>query len=189
MNDIMIDLETMDNVASSSIVSIGAVECDLITGETGSEYYRVVSLEGQIDNGLTIWHETLEWWMGQSDGARHSLTRDNKELPVSLCESFTKWINSLKAPVENIRLWGNGASFDNAIIRHFFRVYGLNFPIKFWNDRDMRTILGFYPKSLQEQYRKNNMRVGTYHNALDDCKHQIKYCSHILQELGVKELA
>ena len=34
MKDIMVDLETMDNVPSAAIVAIGAVQCDLTTGET-----------------------------------------------------------------------------------------------------------------------------------------------------------
>ena len=53
MNDIMVDLETMDNRATSAIVSIGAVHCNLITGEIRDEYYRVVNLNGQMENGNT----------------------------------------------------------------------------------------------------------------------------------------
>ena len=69
----MVDLETMDNVATSAIVSIGAVECDLITGETGAEYYRVINLEGQQELGFSINAETIYWWMNQSDAARQAL--------------------------------------------------------------------------------------------------------------------
>lgn len=32
MKDIMVDLETMDNVPTAAIVAIGAVQCDLTTG-------------------------------------------------------------------------------------------------------------------------------------------------------------
>ena len=39
MKDIMVDLETFDNVKTSKIVSIGAVQCDLTTGEIGSKIY------------------------------------------------------------------------------------------------------------------------------------------------------
>jgi len=185
MKDIMVDLETMDNTMTAKIVSIGAVECDLTTGEQGSSYYRVVNLK---DSPGTINAETLYWWLEQSDSARQALTIPGKESSKEMCESFTRWVSCLNSHNDTIRLWGNGASFDNAIIRQAFRYNGLEFPIKFWNDRDMRTIVGFYPSQLQEIWRRSHIRTGTHHNALDDCKHQIEYCTHILQELGVKEL-
>jgi hypothetical protein len=187
MNDIMLDLETMDNIGSSAIVSIGAVQCNLITGEIGEEYYRTVNLEGQVDLGLTMNAQTIYWWLGQSRGATDALLAPGKILLEDMCNSFDKWLKHLNRPGIK-RLWGNGASFDNAIIRNAFKRVDIEFPIPFWQDRDMRTIVGFYPKSLQEDWRRKNLREGTHHNALDDAKHQVKYCNHILQELGVEEL-
>ena len=187
MNDIMVDLETMDNIGSSAIVSIGAVQCNLITGEIGEEYYRVVDLNGQEKYGRTIDPQTLYWWLGQSQGARDGLLAPGKILLEEMCKSFAHWIEYLEFP-KTKRLWGNGASFDNAIVRSAFKSVGVDFPIPFWQDRDMRTIVGFFPKSMQEDWKWKNLRKGTYHNALDDAKYQVRYCSHILQELGVKEL-
>lgn len=187
MNDIMVDLETMDNVGSATIVSIGAVQCDLTTGETGEEFYRVVDLHGQIKLGRTVSADTIYWWLQQSDGAREALSIPGKVLLTDMCTSFNAFINNL-GKGGNIRLWGNGASFDNAILRSAYRSVEQELVIPFWQDRDMRTILGFYPGQLKELWRKNNMRMGVYHNPVDDCRHQIKYCSDILKELGVQEL-
>ena len=186
--DIMVDLETMDNTASSAIVSIGATQCDLITGEFGDSYYRVVDLKGQVDRGLSISTDTLYWWMEQSDGARKSLTIPGKITLEKMCVQFSDWLHNIGSSPEKLRLWGNGASFDNAILRHAYTKLDINFPIPFWNDRDMRTIVGFYPTQLQEKWRRTTIREGTHHNALDDAKHQVRYCSHILNELGVKEI-
>ena len=185
MNDIMVDQETMDNVSTAAIVSIGAVECDLTTGEVGDTYYRVVELDKQKG---TINAETLYWWMQQSDEARNALTVLGRINIREALLSFTNWIYSLEANSKLVRLWGNGASFDNAILRQNYRFYDIEFPIEFWNDRDMRTIVGFYPKQLQHSWRHSNYRQGVHHNALADAKHQVKYCSDILKELGVKEL-
>ena len=189
-NDIMIDLETMDNVGSSTIVSIGAVHCNIITGEIGEIYYRVVDLKGQDALGRTIDPLTLYWWLGQSTGARQGILAPGKILLEEMCNSFKAWIEHLTYPVspKHLRLWGNGASFDNAIVRSAFKSCGIEFPLPFWQDRDMRTIVGFYPDSLQKEWKLKNQRVGTYHNAADDAKYQVKYCSNILQELGVEEL-
>lgn len=188
MKDIMVDLETMDNVPSAAIVAIGAVQCDLTTGKTGSTYYRVIDLEGQDKLSMTLNAKTIYWWLKQSDGARQALTVPGKITLEAMCKSFTKWLLSIDSSGEKLRLWGNGASFDNAIIRYAYRQCGQKLPIEFWNDRDMRTIVGFYPKQLQEIWRRTHLRKGQHHNALDDAKHQVEYCSDILSELGVKEL-
>lgn len=192
--DIMVDLETMDNVPSAAIVAIGAVQCDLTTGELGSAFYRVVDLKDQDQLGMTMNTETLYWWLQQSDGARHALLIDGKISLAGMCQKFTKWLGSIDPSGEKLRLWGNGASFDNAILRYAYRRCGIELHseegpgVKFWNDRDMRTIVGFYPKQMQEKWRRTVLRKGDYHNALDDAKHQVRYCSTILKELGVKEL-
>ncbi|HSG30870.1 MAG TPA: 3'-5' exonuclease, partial [Thermodesulfobacteriota bacterium] len=127
----MCDLETMDNTATAAIVSIGAVECNLITGEIGKTFYRVIDL---TDQKGTINAETLYWWMGQSDSARKALLVPGKISIIEMCNSFTRWINYLTAANDSIRLWGNGASFDNSILRQTFRFYKKEFPIKYWND-------------------------------------------------------
>jgi len=186
MKDIMVDLETMDNVPSAAIVAIGAVECDLTTGEIGDEYYRIVNLDKQP--GTTINAETLYWWLGQSDGARKALTVERKVSLDTMCTTFNNWIYSLKVNSDNLRLWGNGASFDNAILRYAYRQCDKELNIRFWNDRDMRTIVGFYPTQLQHIWRQTHIRKGEHHNALDDAKHQVRYVKDILKELGVTEL-
>lgn len=188
MNDIMVDLETLGNTSNTIIVSIGAVQSNLITGEIGDTFYRVIDLERQQRKGRTIDISTMVWWTNQSEGARAALLETNRITLQRMCISFNRWLYSIGSP-ELMRLWGNGASFDNAILRDaFYHMIGKDLPIPFWNDRDMRTIVGFYPTQLQKEWKLNNLRKGTYHNALDDAKYQIKYCSHILQELGVEQL-
>lgn len=194
MKDIMLDLETMDNVPSAAIVAIGAIQCNLTTGETGSKFYRVIDLNGQQNLNMTINANTLYWWLEQSEGARRALTVDGKISLMDMCITFSQWLGSIDPSGEKLRLWGNGASFDNAIIRYAYRQCGTELHsdtgpgVKFWNDRDMRTIVGFYPRQMQEIWRHSNLRRGIAHNALDDAKHQVRYCSEILSELGVKEL-
>lgn len=186
MYDIMVDLETMCNSPSAAICSIGAIECNLITGETGEEFYRVVDLNNQKNTSIDP--NTIYWWLKQNKLAREALTIHNKISLFETCNTFSSWVGYLKAPNDKIRLWGNGASFDNAILRYAFKQYKLEFPIEFWNDRDMRTIVGFYPEQLQNKWRQDNIRSGTHHNALADAKYQVKYCSNILTELGVEKL-
>jgi DNA polymerase III epsilon subunit-like protein len=64
-NHVMVDIETMGNESYSSIVSIGALEFDLETGETGREFYVNVDLQSCIDVGLILNASTVMWWMSQ----------------------------------------------------------------------------------------------------------------------------
>ena len=188
MRDIMVDLETLDTIASAAIVAIGAAQCNLVTGEIGSTFYRVVDLEGQLEAGMTLNPKTLYWWLQQSNEAREAITVEGKISLMDMCTKFAEWLHSIDPSGEKLRLWSNGASFDIPILTYAYNKCAQELPVKFWNQRDQRTVLGFYPPRLQEDYRRNNLRTGTHHNALDDCKHQVKYCAKILQELGVKEL-
>lgn len=180
----MLDIETMGNSSTAAIVAVGAVFCDLPTGEIGGKYYEVVSLE---NNPGTIDPDTLYWWMEQSNPARRALLVENKQSALEMCRSFTQWVSHFETNNEHIRLWGNGATFDNVILNETFRAYNLPFPIKFWNNRDMRTLVGFYPTNLKQKWFNENKRDGVHHNALNDAEYQVQFCSHILKELGVKE--
>lgn len=186
MKDIMLDLETFDNVGTSTIASIGAVQCNLTTGDIGSSFYRVIDLQDQLDMGFTINAKTLYWWLEQSEAARHELVVEGKISIHSMCQKLNLWLESLGNP-KGFKMWGNGCSFDNAILRHAYRKCKIKLPIEFWNDRDVRTLVGFYPNSLFYKWKKDNVRRGA-HNAIADCKYQIAYCAHICKELGVKEI-
>lgn len=190
MQDIMIDLETMGTSPNSAIVSYGAAAFDFRTGNLGPTIYRVIDLSTTMQHPeFNIEPGTLYWWLQQSEPARAALVQDHNR------ESVAKAMNSLRVFIEGvgnpqkIRLWGNGPTFDNTMIRYTYKtVVGTDLPIPFWNDRCVRTVKGFYPNNLFQQWRVENMGRGTYHNALDDAKYQVKFLCHIFQELGVEEL-
>lgn len=81
-----------------------------------------------------------------------------------------------------VQVWGNGATFNNVITRSSYEREFIPCLWKFYNDRDVRTIvelgraLGFDPK-------KDMPFEGEQHNALADAKHQAKYVSAIWQKL------
>lgn len=189
MNHVMIDLETMGTTPDSAILSFGAAQFDFRTGEIGHTIYRVIDLESALKYGFKINAGTVYWWLQQTEPARQALIQDdNRENIVVAMSSLRNFLHGLGNP-QHIKIWGNGPSFDNAMIRYTYEVVkGEAFPIPYWNDRCVRTIKGFYPNQLWQEWRLNNQREGIYHNALDDAKYQIKYLCHILNELGVEEL-
>jgi len=189
MLDIMIDLETMGTSSTSAIVSYGAAQFNWKTGEIGHTIYRVIDLKTSLYFNRTIDAGTVYWWLQQSDQARKALVQDeNREDAFKAMQSLRAFLVGCGNP-QKLRLWGNGPTFDNSMIRDYHKaVAGEDIPIPFWNDRCVRTVKGFYPNQLWHKWSLDNPRSGTYHNALDDCKYQIKYLCHILNELGVEEL-
>ena len=163
---VMLDLETMGTASDSAIIAIGAVKfTDTAVLE---KFYVNVSLQSCIDVGLKIDGDTVMWWMQQSEEARASFTDNAVHINLAL-QMFSKWINGDK------QVWGNGASFDNAILSSAYSKCQLSQPWKFWNDRCYRTIKSLYPEIKLQ-------RVGTYHKALDDAESQALHLIEIMKE-------
>jgi exodeoxyribonuclease VIII len=174
----MVDLETMGNNPNSAIIAIGAVAFDLKRREVGPQFYRVVDLESSVKVGLTMDVSTVKWWLGQDDDARQAILKDGDPLPVVLKE-FHDWVRTFCFP-DDLKLWGNGAAFDNTILSNAYRVCGLRQPWKFWNDRCYRTIKALHPKvSISHS--------GTQHHALDDAMNQVEHLFEIARS-SVTEL-
>lgn len=164
-SNVMIDLETMGKGPNAAIIAIGAVAFDIDTGEIGPEFYQPVSLESAVREGGVIDADTVMWWMQQSDEARAEFSKikiDINDALMSLDDWFAMETNG------DVFVWGNGAPFDNVILRSAFERSDLPPPWKWWNDRCYRTIKALHPHIALE-------RIGTHHNALDDARSQAQH--------------
>ncbi|HCH7075491.1 TPA: DUF550 domain-containing protein [Salmonella enterica] len=182
MNNLMIDLETMGKNKDAPIVSIGAVFFTPETGDIGQEFYTVVSLESAMGQGATPDGDTILWWLKQSPEARAAICIDDTLSISDALSELNHFINRHAANTKYLKVWGNGATFDNVILRGAYERAGQICPWAYWNDHDVRTIvtlgrsIGFDPK----------MDIpfdGERHNALADARHQAKYVSAIWQKL------
>lgn len=182
MKNVMVDLETLGQTPGCSILSIGAVAFDEKTKMLGQEFYKVVSNDSCEAAGLTIDSATLDWWDRQSEEARRVLEQSNDpELCLSLkyaLEEFNIYLSQFNT--KSLYVWGNGASFDNAILICAYRAVGVEPVWKYWNDRCYRTL-----KALAPEVKLN--RKGTFHNALDDAKTQAEHAIEIFTCLEQKE--
>jgi len=168
--DVMLHLETVGNRSNTAIVSIGAVEFNIVTGETGREFYEVVGRQSCLDIGRKVQASTIYWWMQQDQKARERICQKGVGLNDALL-SFNTWMRDC---VEKVRIWGNGARFDIGILEDAYVACYIDVPWYFRSERDVRTLVSFAP------HVKENMPFeGVYHDPVDDCKHQIKYCSKI----------
>jgi exodeoxyribonuclease VIII len=159
MNHIMLDLETMGTKPNAAIVSIGAVFIDFENNTLGDEFYRRICLESSVQCGGVMDAQTVKWWMQQHELARREIYTATATMNKSL-EAFMSFI-SAKVATKNVKIWGDGASFDNVILRSAYENCGLIAPWKYWNDRCYRTIKNIYPDVKERQ-------SGQVHNALDD---------------------
>ena len=183
----MLDLETMGSNSNAAIVSIGAVLFDPLTGQTGAEFYQVVSLKssanyGELDGGTVI------WWMQQSEEARAIFNEKNSSTLKDALQSLSEWIGehcdqNFKGKPDTV-VWGNGATFDNVILGNAYKALRMRQPWFFANDRDVRTIVDLGRQLRDIDPKKDLVLEGTAHNALDDAKFQVSYVSEIFKALA-----
>ncbi|EFF07562.1 exonuclease [Escherichia coli] len=177
---LMIDLETMGKKSNAPIVVIGAVFFDPQTGEIGPTFYIVISLVDAMDTGAVPDGSTIEWWLAQSSEARSAILVDQVKLVDALIQ-FREFINEYSNE-KFVQVWGNGATFDNTILRTSYERLNIPCPWRYYNDRDVRTIVEL-GKTIDFDARTVIPFEGVRHHALDDARHQAKYVSAIWQKL------
>ncbi len=171
--DVMVDLETTGRRAGCGILSIGAVAFSP-GKKLGEEHYAVVRLASCEEAGLHSDAGTLQWWSEQKKEAKEvlrlsGLKKYSKPLREEL-EAFNAYLSRFGA---DVRVWGNGSDFDNAILYAAYAAVGLEPAWKFWNSRCFRTLKGLHPAVPMA-------RGGTHHNALDDAKTQAVHAAKLL---------
>lgn len=174
MEHVMIDLETLGRRAGCSILSIGAVAFDPQTKQLGAEFYVVVNRLGCFNFGLHEDPETVKWWEDQSNESKKILNEVDSggENLRDALNKFTEYLSQFE--LKKVKVWGNGADFDNAILTNCYAAIGSSQPWDFWNNRCYRTL-----KSLRPQIKLT--RQGIYHNALDDAKSQAAHAIQLLE--------
>ncbi|EAC2053837.1 TPA: 3'-5' exoribonuclease [Escherichia coli] len=177
---LMIDLETMGTNTNAPIVVIGAVFFDPQTGEIGPVFYIVINLTDAMNTGAVPDGGTIKWWLKQSSEARAAILTDQVKLKDALSR-FREFINEC-SDEKFVQVWGNGATFDNAILRTSYERLDIPCPWSYHNDRDVRTIVEL-GKTIDFDARTVIPFEGVRHNALDDARHQAKYVSAIWQKL------
>ncbi|HAV9127668.1 TPA: exonuclease [Escherichia coli] len=177
---LMIDLETMGTNTNAPIVVIGAVFFAPQTGEIGPVFYIVISLTDAMNTGAVPDGGTIEWWLKQSSEARAAILTDQVKLKDALSR-FREFINEY-SDEKFVQVWGNGATFDNAILRTSYERLDIPCPWRYHNDRDVRTIVEL-GKTIDFDARTVIPFEGVRHNALDDARHQAKYVTATIQKL------
>ncbi len=195
-HDIMVDIETFATDNNAAIVAIGAVAFDadvpegtnllddpiwakspdaLLNGMGQGFRVNVDLGASDPDKRGNIDPSTVEWWLGQSDEARAMLVSGDRKPLGGQLALFSAWI-SRQGGYSKLRLWSNGPTFDETILRAAFGRYGMGFPISFRGSRCCRTMfdfaksLGWDPKAAAMEAPDDIVK----HDALSDAVFQAR---------------
>lgn len=192
----MIDFETLGLGENAVLLALGACVFDPMTDTIGATFYA--GIDPRTQPGRDIDASTVVWWLKQDQAARDKITHavalaDTLEQGIpddmdddaiddlyknaahsihNAARAFTGWFDTLG---DDVLVWTNGA-VDHAWLQSMMDYCGYKNPVKFWNQRDYRTLKGLYPDVKADDY-------GQAHNALDDAIKQAKHTAKIMQHM------
>lgn len=169
---VTVDLETLSTRHDGMIISIGAVKHD--DRQIIDSFHVAIDPKDAERYGRHISAGTTLWWLDEerADARRSWLKQSQLDMDSAL-DGFAKWFG-----LESLPVWGNGATFDNVLLRSSFDAVGIPCPWGHWHDRCYRTLKNMAPSIPL-------VREGVHHNAVDDAMSQAKHLQAIVQALGI----
>lgn len=167
ISEVMIDLETMSLNPDASILTIGAVKFNrkkrVRTIKNMDTFYRRITISSCEKAGLHVDPENINWWKNQSAEAIYEAIEHPDRVPIkqALVE-FSEWFGDSEL------IWANGDDFDCVILASAYKACKIPVPWKFWNTRDVRTILDIAGVNLKDMPPPKVL-----HHALYDAYRQV----------------
>lgn len=175
MLDIMLDLETLGTKPGCVVLTLGATAFG--PEGLGERVYVPLSIADQEALDLVQDPDTVAWWSKQSAAARAAAFEGERKMLLDGLQDFSLYCARHGSP-NKVRMWGNGADFDNPILGAVYVAAGMPQPWGPYQSRCYRTLKGFLPA-------KKLKRGGTHHNALDDAVSQAEHAVALLHELNL----
>ena len=204
---IMLDFESLAKREDTVVLDLSAIVFNLFDDDKFEDLvnnqdrcFRVkFDVKDQVDNyGRKIDKSTLQWWSEQSKEAK--MTLQPSAIDVGLFDGISRFNAFVGRNLDSRNALGyvRGQSFDFPIITHIasqfpdFFTDPDNFPVKFWNQRDVRTALAHdlqtptntkcpLPKGIFEGFIK--------HNSIHDCARDVISIQHAwAYKTGVKDV-
>lgn len=182
LHHVMLDLETWGTSPYSTIMAIGACEFNPYAEEKNKIIMdRFEVAISPVDAGLRVDAETLMWWMdAERNMARAMWWSMSKVSLREALDGFATWLHSLsRGESKDLRIWGNGAGFDNTLLRQAYEITSREAPWSFRHDRCFRTLRSMV--AFEEGHY-----LGTRHTALADAENQAIRANQIVCKLGIK---
>lgn len=177
-HDLMVDIETLGNTANPVIVQIGACFFDRSTGHVSDTFKINIDPQSCVDRGLEMTADTVMFWLKQSKEAQDSITADGQGLYKGLT-MFKDWVESIAPNPKKVNVWCH-SSFDFPALNNAFKKLRVEPPWMFWSSKDLRTLVDMSKVNIFTIKRE-----GSYHDALDDCLHQVVYAVRCMKALKI----
>ena len=184
--DVMLDIETLGIGIAPIVIQISAVAFDAITGKRlkDGEFNELISPASAIKLGLKSEGGTVDWWLTQKPEVINQVLVKSIQEGLDINKVLIDFANYFKKLEDGkkvkFRVWGHGSTFDNSILSNVYIMAGQKLPWHYSADSDVRTLVdlasrlfGFDKKTIKFE--------GMEHDAIDDCKHQIKLVHEIFK--------
>lgn len=123
--NIVLDVETLSLEPNSALMSIGAVNFDLHTGEVRSQFYINVDWELDIRRGGAVDDDTRAWWQLPQNAKSWAESNSDPVDPAEAVVKFQAWLleccPSLYSSPRDYNIWAMGSEFDPPILNSFYR--------------------------------------------------------------------
>ena len=177
-NHIMLDIETLSTAKNAAILQIAMQQFCPKTGELfdsinvkfdAEEVFNDNRFDKSYSTTIDFWHKKM------NETVRNQVWYEDERL--SLQQGLQKIYDFVKS-IPQAKIWGNGPAFDLAIVANALSTFNFQIPWAYYNERCVRTIT-----NIDREYSKSiPFEEGEKHDALNDCKHQIKVISSIIQK-------
>ncbi len=171
MKDVMLDFETLGNGKNALVCQVGACYFDRVTGEIGATFKMNIDARTAQKSGGEFDADTVYWWLSQSREAIDSFTK-GELVPIE------KAMNDLNDFFEPCKAIWSHATFDFVVLTETLKRLGIKPKFRYKVARDLRTAVDLGKITISKVTRE-----GVHHDALDDCKHQVKYLVEALNRL------
>lgn len=174
----MIDLETLDTLPTSQILSLGGVKFDPASvAEPYEEIYLKPDIDEQDKRFRTASDSTIEWWAKQDEKIREEAFSPEGRCNVEdMLDQVRKWLVGVDV------IWGHGYGFDLTILENIYHNWNYNTPWNFWQVRDSRTLFSCCKVDPRKAMQTD------LHNALADAYFQAKAVQIAYSDLDIQNM-
>lgn len=189
--DIVCDIETLGTKPGSAIIQIAAIAGSFVDNKT----YAVFNEYIKPDKTSNIDLDTVVWWSTKNSELFKKILEAGKINEHDAIAKFVSWMEDVRKDVADneedkkaeLLFWGNGALFDNIFIKTSCEKYGVTYPIKYWNDRDLRTLYSLYAikHNISEKELKEKLAPAGFvaHDALNDAELEFIVGTKVFEDL------
>ena len=177
----VLDIETLGTARRSVIVAVAAYtfsygDAPDNTIKVEGTFHEQVSVLSCLRSGLSVDKSTLEWWQKQPQYVWEMVTAGQKSLRTVLQE-LSLYIESLRGYDREIRVWGYGKDFDQALLEDAYEVEGLREPWSYRESMCLRTVFSFHGRKWKSKEA---------HNPLADAAGEAEELKSLIDSFGLE---